>query len=63
MVRRKGGSYKLDHAVTKTQKIILSSFNLDETYIIKCADEIRKRVAASQSLMDREAPDDEDEVN
>ena len=29
MVRRNGGTYKLDHAVTKTQKIILSSFGLD----------------------------------
>ena len=63
MVRRNDGSYKLDHAVTKTQKIILSSFNLNETHIIRCADEIRKRVAASQSLMDRDAPDDEEEAN
>ena len=63
MVRRNDGSYKLDHAVTKTQKIILSSFNLDETHIIKCADEIRKRVAASQSLMYRETPDDEEDIN
>ena len=28
MVRRNGGIYKLDHAVTRTQKIILSSFGL-----------------------------------
>ena len=33
MVRRNNGVYKLDHAVTKTQKIILSSFGLDKTHI------------------------------
>jgi spore protease len=42
MVRRNGGSYKLDHAVTKTQKIILSSFGLDETNIRDSAEEISK---------------------
>ena len=29
MVRRNSGTYKLDHAVTKAHKIILSSFDLD----------------------------------
>jgi len=61
MVRRNGGSYKLDHAVTKTQKIILSSFGLDETNISSSADEISKQLAASQSLMNREVPDDGEE--
>lgn len=37
MVRRNNGVYKLDHAVTRTQKIILSSFGLDETNICKSA--------------------------
>ena len=58
MVRRNNGSYKLDHAVTKTQKTILSSFGLDETDITKSAEEIGKQLAASQSLMNREEPDD-----
>ena len=31
MVRRNGRNYKLDHAVTRTQKLILNSFGLDET--------------------------------
>ena len=57
MVRRNGGSYKLDHAVTKTQKIILSSFGLDENHISSSADEISKQLATSQSLMNREVPD------
>ena len=58
MVRRNNGNYKLDHAVTKTQKIILSSFGLDEDDISNSADEISKQLASSQSLMNREVPDD-----
>ena len=61
MVRRNGGSYKLDHAVTKTQKIILSSFGLDETNIRNSAEEISKLLATSQSLISREEPDDGEE--
>lgn len=57
MVRRNGGSYRLDHAVTRTQKIILSSFGLDETSIGKSAEEISKLLATSQSLMDEEVPE------
>ena len=61
MVRRNGGLYKLDHAVTKTQKIILSSFGLDETNISSSAEEISKLLVNSQSLMNREEPDDGEE--
>ena len=62
MVRRNGGLYKLDHAVTKTQKIILSSFGLDETNISKIAAEIGKMLGSSQSLMSREEePEDGEE--
>lgn len=39
MVRRNDKNYKLDHAVTKTQKTILSSFGLDEYSINKKAEE------------------------
>lgn len=64
MVRRSGGSYKLDHAVTKTQKTILSSFGLDETNIKDSAEEISKLLATSQSLISREESDDgEEEIN
>lgn len=64
MVRRNGGRYKLDHAVTKTQKTILRSFGLDETTIRQRADEISKLLAVSQSLMDKEESDDgEEEIN
>ena len=61
MVRRNGGSYKLDHAITKTQKIILGSFGLDETDISKSAEEISKLLATGQSLMEKEEPDDGEE--
>ena len=58
MVRRNGKDYKLDHAVTKNQKIILSSFGMDEDNIRKSADDIRKQLANSQSLMKKEDQDD-----
>lgn len=64
MVRRTGKTYRLDHAVTKTQKVILSSFGLDETNISKSADEISKLLATSQSLMNKEeSGDGTEEVN
>ena len=61
MVRRNGGSYKLDHAVTKTQKIILSSFGLDASSISQSAEEISRLLASSQSLMNKEVPEDGEE--
>lgn len=64
MVRRNSGVYKLDHAVTKTQKIILSSFGLDEINISKSAEEYSRLLVAAQSLTDKEKPDDgEKEIN
>ena len=64
MVRRNGGTYKIDHAVTKTQKIILNSFGLDADSAISSADEISKLLTTSQSLMNKEVPDDgEEEIN
>ena len=57
MVRRNGGIYKLDHAVTRTQKIILSSFGLDEDSILDSANEISKLLASSKSLMNTEESD------
>ena len=64
MVRRNNGCYKLDHAVTKTQKIILSSFGLDETDIGRKADEFSKLLGAAQSLLNKEEPDDgKEEIN
>ena len=42
IVRRHGRNYKLDHAVTRTQKLIPNSFGFDETYIKKRAEEYGK---------------------
>jgi len=61
MVRRGGGEYRLDHAVTKTQKIILNSFGLDTEDIRGYADEVRKLLASSQSLMSREEQENGEE--
>ncbi|WP_352398172.1 hypothetical protein [[Clostridium] aminophilum] len=61
MVRRNNKVYKLDHAVTKTQKIILSSFGLDETDISRNAEEYSKMLTVTQSFMNKEEPDDGEE--
>ena len=61
MVRRNNKTYKLDHAVTKTQKIILSSFGLDETDISRQAEEYSKQLTATQSFISKEEPDDGEE--
>ena len=61
MVRRNNKTYKLDHAVTKTQKIILSSFGLDETDISRQAEEYSKQLTVTQSFISKEEPDDGEE--
>ena len=64
MVRRNNGTYKLDHAVTKTQKIILSSFGLDETDISRSAEEFSMLLSTTQSFTNKEEPDyGEEEIN
>ena len=61
MVRRNNKTYKLDHAVTKTQKIILSSFGLDETDISRQAEKYSKQLTVTQSFISKEEPDDGEE--
>lgn len=61
MVRRSNKVYKLDHAVTRTQKVILSSFGLDETDIKKSAEEYGRLLVLSQSFITKEEPDDGEE--
>ena len=61
MVRRNGRHYKLDHAVTRTQKLILNSFGLDETDIKKRAEEYGKLLNISQSYISKEAQDNGEE--
>ncbi|MCD8377557.1 MAG: hypothetical protein LUB59_02075 [Candidatus Gastranaerophilales bacterium] len=54
MGRRNKGQYKLDHAVSKKQKQILSAFGMNEKSIDKAAVEIGKLLANNQSLLDTE---------
>ncbi len=62
MVRRNNGQYRLDHAVSKKQKVILSSFVLCNDDVRKAAAEISQVLASNQSLPPAtEIEDDEKE--
>ena len=63
MVRRNNGLYRLDHAVTRTQKTILSSFGIDEDGIRKKATEIGRMICAGQSLLDSNNGTEEEDEN
>ena len=51
MVRRNNGAYRLDHAVTRKQKVILSSFGMSEDDILKTATEISELLKKNKSLL------------
>lgn len=53
MICWNSGHYKMDYAVTKTQKVILSSLDFDETNICSSEYEISKLLASSYALMNR----------
>lgn len=61
MIRRNNGRYRLDHAVTRKQKTILSSFGLSEEDVISSSAEISKLLANNQSLLSAEDDDLDDE--
>ena len=61
MIRRNNGRYRLDHAVTKKQKIILSSFGLSEEDVINSAAEISSLLAKNQSLLSADEDEDIDD--
>lgn len=64
MVRRNNNSYILDHAVTKTQKTILSSFGLGDADIRKNAEEYGRLLSVAQAFESKEEPDNgEEEIN
>ena len=63
MIRRNNGRYRLDHAISKKQKIILSSFGLSEEDVIKAAAEISTLLANNQSLLMEEDDDEWEEVD
>ena len=59
MVKRTNGQYRLDHAVSKKQKTILSAFGMDDEEIKSLALQISNMLANSQSLLQTS---DEEEV-
>jgi transposase len=61
IVRRNSGKYKLDHAITKTQKIILSAYNIDEEDVIESAKKISGLLTNCRSLMDNEIEDNNED--
>ena len=63
MVRRSDGVYRLDHAVSATQKAILSAFGLNEDDVRKTATEIGKLLKNGGSLKETidEGDDGEEE--
>lgn len=50
MVRRNNGDYRLDHAVTKKQKDILSAFGLDAEYVVQKSNEISRLLKNGMSM-------------
>ena len=55
MVRHNNGQYRLDHAVTKKQKTILSSFGLSDIDVKSIALDIGKRLSNSSTIIDETA--------
>lgn len=45
MIKGYDGQYRLDHAVTKTQKTTLKAFGMDNNYVRKKAKELNERMA------------------
>ena len=60
MVKRTNGQYRLDHAVSKKQKTILSAFGMDDEDIKSLALQISNMLANSQSLL--QTSDEEEET-
>lgn len=50
MVRRNNGKYRLDHAVTKKQKMILGAFGMDEEYVRVKASKISRLIDSGRAL-------------
>ena len=63
MVRRNNGAYRLDHAVTRKQKVILSSFGMSEDDILKLATEISDLLKKNKSLLPMADDNAEEEVD
>jgi hypothetical protein len=48
MIKQPDGIYRLNHAVTKTQKAILKAFEIDQTYVKDRAGKISEKLAKSK---------------
>ena len=55
IIRQPGGNYKLNHAITATQKTILGSFGIDE------ADAKVRALAIGKEVMYAEEPEKEED--
>ena len=55
LIRQPGGNYKLDHAITATQKTILGAFGIDEE------DAKARALAIGKELLTAEEPEKEKE--
>ena len=62
LIRQPNGNYKLDHAVTATQKVILGAFGLDEEWIKAQARLIGKDIQ-NAAMPEEQKDDDEDAEN
>ena len=58
--RGNNGHYRLDHAVTKKQKTILSAFGLSDTDVKSIAVEIGNQLSGEQTPTDK-APEEGDD--
>ena len=58
MVRRNKGKYRLDHAVSKRQRTILSAFGMDDDDIRSLANDISNMLANNQSLLSKNKEED-----
>ena len=64
IVRRGGGRYRLDHAVTKRQRTILAAFGISEDDVRKLATDIGRKLAdTNKMLLTKEAKDDAEECD
>ena len=58
MVRRNNGQYRLDHAVSKRQRTILSAFGMDDDDIRSLANDISSMLSNNQSLLSETKEED-----
>lgn len=61
MVRRNNDKYRLDHAVSKKQRTLLSAFGMDDLSIRSLATEIGNLLANNQSLLSEEMMEQEED--